>query len=209
MKNAKISVIMPSYLGEYPRCAKNRDIKLKRAIESILNQTYQNFELIVIADGCDLTVKIVSEYYRNLLDKSKIQGFKIDKQRLWSGAIRNVGLDNAKGDIICYLDSDDMFEFDHLQFIAENFKKDWSYFDERIFKNGNWHVNKCNINHFGVCGTSNIAHIKTNIVRWAKVARYATDDWGFIKDLSRNLGAGNYIGNGKYKVCHIPNQYDI
>ena len=48
-----ISVVMASYLGEYKSAAKNRDIKIRRAVESVLSQTVP-VELVVVADGCHL-----------------------------------------------------------------------------------------------------------------------------------------------------------
>ena len=46
-----ISVIMASYLEEYKQCAKHRDEKIRRAVESVFNQTIP-VELVVVADGC-------------------------------------------------------------------------------------------------------------------------------------------------------------
>ena len=45
-----ISVIMPSYLGAYKNAAKDRDRKIVRAINSVVRQTYKDWELIIIAD---------------------------------------------------------------------------------------------------------------------------------------------------------------
>ena len=97
-----ISVVMPSYLGAYKRAAKNRDDKIVRAIKSVQVQTYKDWELLVIADGCEKTVEIVSA----IKDK-KVKLHSISKQALWSGAVRNKGLSEAIGDYACYLDIDD------------------------------------------------------------------------------------------------------
>ena len=56
-----ISIIMPSYLGAYKKAAKDRDRKIVRAINSVVKQTYKDWELIVIADGCNKTVDIVQK----------------------------------------------------------------------------------------------------------------------------------------------------
>ena len=57
----KFSVIMPSFLGEYSRAAQNREDKIVRAIDSCLDQEY--YELIIIADGCQKTVDIVTNKF--------------------------------------------------------------------------------------------------------------------------------------------------
>ena len=56
----KITVIMPSYLGEYPTAASNREVKFRRAVESFLIQELG--KLIIIADGCQKTLEIAAEY---------------------------------------------------------------------------------------------------------------------------------------------------
>ena len=59
----KFSIIMPSYLGEYKRAAKDRDTKIVRAIESVLKQSHEDWELIIISDGCEKTVEIVKPFF--------------------------------------------------------------------------------------------------------------------------------------------------
>ena len=51
----KFSVIMASYLGNYPGCANNREAKFIRSVKSFLNQSYDNKELIIVSDGCEIT----------------------------------------------------------------------------------------------------------------------------------------------------------
>ena len=206
----KISVIMPSYLFPYRRAARNRDIKILRAINSVVNQTFTDWELIVIADGCEKTIEILTDYINNHVEtQDKIRLFYVNHDRQWSGKPRNTGISNATGDIICYLDIDDTLHPDHLQFIHESFEDnptaEWIYFDDLHPLNGVWKVNHCSISHIGYCGTSNIAH-KVR-VQWPKVAHYGTDDWGIIQSLRAHVGV--YTHTGGYQVCHYPGKFDI
>ncbi len=86
-----VSVIIPTY---------NRATVLEEAVESVLNQTFRNFELLIIDDGStDHTPQIVEKYR----DKIKYL-FQINKG---PAAARNFGIQNSEGNFICFLDSDD------------------------------------------------------------------------------------------------------
>lgn len=111
----KVSVIMPSYLGEYPGAAKNRDKKFVRAVNSFINQTYQDKELIIVADGCTLTYEL---YMQHFSSHDNIKITMIPKQPPYSGEMRNEGLRMATGDLITYLDSDDVAGPKHIETIV-------------------------------------------------------------------------------------------
>lgn len=97
-----ISVIMPAY---------NVKKYISRCIDSILNQSYKDFELIIIDDGStDGTDKIIDEYA--LKDKRIIARHKANEGQ---AKARNLGLDLAKGDYICFIDSDDWIEQNYLE----------------------------------------------------------------------------------------------
>lgn len=88
-----ISVIIPTY---------NREKTIKYSINSVLKQTYQNFEIIIVDDAStDRTLNILQEY--------KDKRIKIIKLKENSGACfaRNIGIENAKGKYIAFHDSDD------------------------------------------------------------------------------------------------------
>jgi len=194
-----ISVVMPSYLGNYKRAARDRENKIRRAVESVLSQTIP-VELIVIADGCQKTVDLLNKYY-----EGRFNGYMIGKQPIWSGVPRNTGIEKAKNEIICYLDTDDWLEKDHCEKIEKNFKGDWVWFNDKIWHSG-WVQRKCDVNKRGLCGTSNLAHKK--IALWPVRAAY-THDWIFIESLKKASKDFHYIGDGGYMVCHIPNRYDV
>lgn len=94
----KISIIMPVY---------NRDKVVKRAIDSILAQTYTDFELIVVDDGSsDQSVSFVNSY----LHDERVSLFVLPKNK-GVNAARNFGLNNISKDskFVTFLDSDDTF----------------------------------------------------------------------------------------------------
>jgi len=95
MSNPNISVIIPTY---------NRAHLLPRAIKSVLNQTYKDFELIIVDDAStDNTEEVVREFQEK--DK-RIVYVKHQKNRGGSAA-RNTGIKLAKGECIALLDDDD------------------------------------------------------------------------------------------------------
>ena len=88
----RFSIIMAAY---------NAEKEIENAIKSVLNQTFKNFEFIVVNDAStDTTAEIVSRYG----DVKLIS--HIENKR--AGGARNTGLDNASGEYIIFLDSDDI-----------------------------------------------------------------------------------------------------
>lgn len=195
-----ISVVMASYLGEYRKAAKDREVKIVRAINSVLKQTIP-VELVLIADGCEKTIEIVSREF-----SGQLNGYFVKKQPMWSGWPRNIGIEKAKNDIICYLDIDDYLELDHCEKIYNSFSGDWVWFDDLVYRRGEWIQRKCNVHKKGMCGTSNIAHRKFKI--WNERDNYA-HDWAAILNLRNISSKYKYIGSGGYRVCHIPGRYDV
>ena len=92
-----ISIIIPVFNSE--KC-------LKRCVDSILSQTFVDFELILVDDGSsDLTFKICEEYR---LSDTRIRVFH--KENGGVSIARNFGLNQAKGKWIGFIDSDDWIE---------------------------------------------------------------------------------------------------
>jgi glycosyltransferase involved in cell wall biosynthesis len=91
-----VTVTMPVYNGE-------RTIQL--AINSLLNQTYKNWLCVIVNDcSTDGTAAILSKYENDT--RFKIIHLPVNKGR---GNARQVALENAEGDYICYLDADDFY----------------------------------------------------------------------------------------------------
>ena len=102
MENKKISIIIPIY---------NTEKYLNKCIESLIEQTHSNIEILCINDGSvDNSLEILKEYAR--LDvRVKI----FSQKNSGSGPARNLGLKNATGEYIMFCDSDDWFEANMCQ----------------------------------------------------------------------------------------------
>ena len=128
----KFSIIMPVFLGDYPDSAPDKPKKFLRAVGSVLTQTYKNFELVIISDGCEETNKLVHAKYQKELQKGIIKLVKLERHPLFTGAVRQKGIDEATGDVFCNLDADDSFLPKHLWNISVAYdptKYDWCYFN--------------------------------------------------------------------------------
>jgi len=210
MKNTPFfTVVMPSYLGHYPTAAKDRDQKIHRAIQSVIDQTFQDWQLIIICDGCDKTFEIIKENYFN---EPRIDCYKIKKEPLWSGTPRNVGISLAKGEYICYLDIDDFFGPNHLQIIHSGIhgseKKDWVWFDDyEGTRFGEFKRIKRDIHRKANHGTSNICHLK-DLAQWSAKGTYL-HDFEFVMNLKKKSLKFNKIEIPQYYICHVPNRVDI
>lgn len=103
----KFSVILPVYKVEK---------YLRPCVDSILNQTYKDFEVILVDDGSpDKCPQICDEY---AIKDARVK--VIHKQNGGQADARNVGLDAAQGEYICYIDSDDFLANDSvLQLLAD------------------------------------------------------------------------------------------
>lgn len=196
-----ITVVMPSYLGPYKGAARDRETKIIRAIQSVQAQSYKDWQLVIIADGCQRTMDIVSGMG---LDRTLL--ILLDKQPMFSGTPRNFGIEYAKGDWICYLDIDDAFGPDHLSSIIQGASKglDWVWFDDYIIKYQDFHQRECNLIRYQ-CGTSNIAHRSGMKARWEIHNTYGLDDWNFICNLMKESDKYKKI-EAQYLVCHIGNK---
>lgn len=103
--NPKISVILPVY---------NTQSYLERALQSVLNQSFKNWELIAINDAStDESLSILKSFAK---DDSRIKLIDFKKNK-GLGSVRNVGMDQANGDYLVFLDSDDFLTYDALELL--------------------------------------------------------------------------------------------
>ena len=105
--NKKISVIVAVY---------NTEKYVERCLNSLLNQTYQNLEIIVVEDdSTDNSKEVLKKYSHN--DKVKLIYNKKNSGLSYS---RNVGLENATGSYIGYIDSDDYVDLDYYEKLMQS-----------------------------------------------------------------------------------------
>ena len=209
----KFSVIMPSFLGEYSRAAQNREEKIVRSIDSCLDQ--MDFELIIVADGCQKTVDIVTDKFKGEKDVKlfyiqprKVRGRKRNAGS--SGTVRNAGLQQAKGEYAIYLDIDDVYLDGYLESLKKEMTDhDWYWFDDM-----SWNVNTkkfdrhgINIHGEGLCGTSNICHKLSMNARWNDHGYL--HDWYFINSLKAISENYKKLNTAGYGICHVPGLLDV
>lgn len=119
----EISVICPVY---------NVKLYLKRCINSILLQSYKNFELLLIDDGSTDGSEVIC----NTFEKKDSRIRVIHQENQGVSAARNIGLDHAKGTYIAFIDADDIVNSKYLEQLYNNLTKN------------NADISICNYFHF-------------------------------------------------------------
>lgn len=110
MNNELISIIIPVY---------NSEKYIERCIESVLNQTYQNIEIVIVNDGSiDSSEALIEKY----LDKDK-RIIIINQKNCGVSAARNNGIKKSSGKYITFIDSDDYYEDDAIETLYNCIKK--------------------------------------------------------------------------------------
>ena len=100
--NKKVSIIIPIY---------NTEKYLEECLDSVINQTYKNLEIILINDGSlDNSLKICREY-----ETKDGRIVVIDKENSGVSNTRNIGIESSTGDFITFVDSDDWLELDAIE----------------------------------------------------------------------------------------------
>jgi teichuronic acid biosynthesis glycosyltransferase TuaG len=85
---------------------------IKKAINSILNQSYKHIEVIIIYDDINL---YDLQYLKELFENDNRVKIHVNKKNLGAGLSRNIGIKLARGDYIAFLDADDFWNKDKLQ----------------------------------------------------------------------------------------------
>ncbi len=194
------SIVMASFLGKYKGAATNRVQKFLRAVKSVIDQEYDNFELIIVSDGCDKTVELYNKHFKNT---SNIKCISIPKQPYLSGIVRQVGIEVARGEFVIYLDTDDFYSKDHLKTIKKGLNgSDWVYYDDWFYKDSKAHHKPVKL-EYGSSGTSSICHKRLMNVSWQGLDGYG-HDFRLIEQLIKETDNYKKIGSGGYMICHTP-----
>ena len=106
----KVSVIVPVY---------NVEKYLKRCLDSIINQTYKNIEIILVNDGSKDNSRDICEEYEKNFDNIIL----INQGNGGLSAARNTGLKYVKGEAVTFVDSDDWLELDAIEYYVDSMKK--------------------------------------------------------------------------------------
>lgn len=118
----KISVIIPVY---------NTEKYLEKCLDSIINQTYQNFEIVIINDGSiDNSQNIIDKYLDKYQNKIKC----INKENGGLSSARNYGIEVARGDYIIFVDSDDYIKKDLFEQLLPYIQKDIDLVKYKLIK---------------------------------------------------------------------------
>ncbi|KAG4082298.1 nucleotide-diphospho-sugar transferase [Neocallimastix lanati (nom. inval.)] len=164
-----LSIIVPVYnTGPY----------LDRCIKSILNQTFKDYELIIVDDAStDNSLEILKKY-KETDDRIKIIHLEINKG---PGGARNIGIDNVEGEYIGFVDSDDYIDERFFELLMKN-----SYDNDivvgHITKGTNISENYIKIKHTRWAIYDKIwkkSFIKNNNIRFNEFKRHGGDDTEF------------------------------
>lgn len=102
----KFSIIIPVY---------NVEKYIKRCLDSVINQSYNNYEIIVVDDGCtDNSIKIAKNYPAKIISNKHVS----------VSEARNIGVKHAKGEYLLFLDSDDYWDKRLLENIINSMNND-------------------------------------------------------------------------------------
>ena len=110
MEKELVTIVVPVYKVEK---------YLNRCLNSIVNQTYENLEIILVDDGSPDRCPLICDEWANKDKRIKV----VHKKNAGLGMARNTGLDHATGKYICFFDSDDYVALNTIEKAYENIKK--------------------------------------------------------------------------------------
>lgn len=126
MNEDLVTIVIPAY---------NAEQFIREGLESILNQSYKNLEIICVCDGCtDSTAEILQEYAR----KDSRMVVRIEAANHGAAESRNIGMDMANGEWIVFGDADDLYEYNAIEEMVEAAVREqadlaccyWEYFND-------------------------------------------------------------------------------
>lgn len=118
MKNQLVSIITPCY---------NNSNVVSRYLDSVLNQTYKNIELIFINDGSTDNTESIVLSYEKLFKENEMKLIYIKQENKGLGGAINTGLKYFSGDFLCWADADDFFQLESVEKRVEFLNKNPQY----------------------------------------------------------------------------------
>ena len=194
--NVLVSVIIPTY---------KRSNMIDRTIQSILSQTHENIEIIVVDDNNPNTYyrKQTEDVMKKYDDNSKIKYIKHEKNKNGAAA-RNTGMKFSKGEYLCFLDDDDIYFPTKIQkeveFLEKNKKYDAVYCGRKIGKNSHEPKQEGNLSYGLLSGTCLVITLTIMVRREA-----AFNCGGWDESFKRNQEAAfllNFFKKG-YKIGYV------
>ena len=178
------------------------------SIKSVLNQTYSNYEIILIYDDKD---QVDLEFLKNNYDLEKKIRFLVNEKNIGAGLSRNRGIENANGKYICFIDSDDIWEKNKLEnqinfmkkneakichtsyniineknnIIGKRFAKNFFYYHE-ILKSCDIGLSSVMLEKDLITSEINFCNLKTkeDFVLWLKILKKGTKIFGLNEYLT-------------------------
>ncbi len=196
MNDSLISVIVPIY---------NVDRCLRKCIDSIINQTYTNLEIILVDDGSTDMSSIICDEYQKLDCRVLV----IHKKNEGLSDARNTGLNIARGSLIGFVDGDDYLEstmYEELKKNMDIYNSDIAICDYFKIKNGKKiYDNKYNNHEYSFCGKKKYSNIFysyncISTVAWNKLYKKSLfDDIRYPSDK---------INEDSYIICDLFDKAD-
>ncbi len=109
----EVSVVIPVYNGEK---------YIKSALDSVLDQTFQDFEIIIVNDAStDNTEKVIFDNFKPLIEEGRIKYLKNEENK-GRNITGNIGAEKAEGKYLFFLDADDLWKKNHIEAILPELK---------------------------------------------------------------------------------------
>lgn len=203
--NKKVSIIVPVY---------NVEKYLKECIESLINQTYKNIEILLIDDGSTDNSKSICDNYSKKYEFI----YTIHKKNGGLSSARNLGIETSKGDYLCFVDSDDFVSKDYVESMLNNLVKHSVLISAcgmcHYYDNGR--IEEYNFQNIDQIFIGDDAQIYLNVLGYYNVSAanklfsrdlfksikfplgFKSEDWFVMYKLIEKAGSIYYNSNSKY-----------
>ena len=152
-KRPVVSIVVPMH---------NSGTHIRKCIDSIITQDYKELDIVLVDDGSTDNTRMVCDEY---VGDARIRIF--DGKGEGVSNARNIGIENAVGEYIAFIDSDDWIEADYISTLINGICGDddiymISYYEE--FKNSSRHINFFNTDYFEICNEDRFDLLTTCLI---------------------------------------------